>query len=31
MEGVQEQDVAWWSATFLTALEKAEATPDPVH
>jgi trehalose 6-phosphate synthase len=31
MAGVQEQDVAWWSATFLNALEKAEATPDPVH
>jgi trehalose 6-phosphate synthase len=31
MAGVQEHDVAWWSATFLTALEKAEATPDPVH
>lgn len=28
MAGVQEQDVTWWSARFLGALERAQATTD---
>ncbi len=31
MASVQEQDVTWWSATFLAALERAEATTASVE